>query len=113
MDEGFHVPVIPFGEVVLNIGAVVPVHKANVVAKSGVIVLVIVTFIVSDIIAPQILVADSVRTIVPVLPELNAYVDDKLAALEKVPEDAVHVTDCCPTAVPLKAITESGHALIV
>ena len=41
--DGLHVPVIPLGEVVFKVGAVVPLHNVNVVAKSGTIVLVTVT----------------------------------------------------------------------
>ena len=43
MDEGVHVPVIPFGEVVFNNGAVAPVQIVNAVAKSGMMLLVTVT----------------------------------------------------------------------
>ena len=43
MVAGLHVPIIPLGEVVFKVGAVVPLHSVNVVAKSGVIVLVTVT----------------------------------------------------------------------
>ena len=43
MVDGLHVPVIPLGEVVFKVGAVVPVHKVNAVAKSGTTELVIVT----------------------------------------------------------------------
>ena len=41
---GFHVPVIPFGEVVFKVGAVFPVHKESVVGKLGVMLLLTVTF---------------------------------------------------------------------
>jgi hypothetical protein len=41
--EGFQVPIIPFGEVVFNGGAVVPVHKIKLVAKSGTMLSVMVT----------------------------------------------------------------------
>jgi hypothetical protein len=43
IEEGLHVPVIPFGEVVLRVGGVVPLHSVRVVAKSGVIGLETVT----------------------------------------------------------------------
>ncbi|MBC8644237.1 hypothetical protein H9W95_09830 [Flavobacterium lindanitolerans] len=41
---GFHVPVIPFGEVVFNVGTVSPLQKVSVVGKSGVMLLLMVTF---------------------------------------------------------------------
>ena len=41
---GFQIPEIPFGEVVFKTGAAAPLHKVNVVAKSGIIVGFTVTF---------------------------------------------------------------------
>jgi hypothetical protein len=41
--KGFQVPIIPFGEVVFNGGAVVPLHKVKLVAKSGTLLSVMVT----------------------------------------------------------------------
>ena len=43
MVEGLHVPTIPFGEVVLKVGAVEPLHNVKVVSKSGTLLLVTVT----------------------------------------------------------------------
>jgi hypothetical protein len=43
MVDGLHVPTIPLGEVVFNVGAVSPLHKVKVVAKLGVMEFVIVT----------------------------------------------------------------------
>ena len=43
MVDGLHVPVIPLGEVVFNVGAESPLHNVNAVAKSGTTELVIVT----------------------------------------------------------------------
>ena len=37
MVDGFHVPTIPFGEVVSKVGAFVPLQSVNAVAKLGVI----------------------------------------------------------------------------
>ena len=47
MIDGLHVPTIPFGEVVFNIGAGSLEHKVKVVAKSGVIWVLTVTTNVS------------------------------------------------------------------
>ncbi|MBC8644238.1 hypothetical protein H9W95_09835 [Flavobacterium lindanitolerans] len=44
MVAGFHVPVIPLGDVAFRVGAVSPEHRLNVVAKSGVMLLEIATF---------------------------------------------------------------------
>jgi len=41
--DGFHVPMIPFGEVVFKGGAVDPLHNVKDVAKSGVTGLLTVT----------------------------------------------------------------------
>ncbi|MCY1248250.1 hypothetical protein D9M72_616610 [compost metagenome] len=41
---GLHVPVIPFGEVAWSAGTVSPLQKVSVVAKSGTMLLLIVTF---------------------------------------------------------------------
>ena len=40
---GLHVPTMPLGEVVFKVGAVVPLHKVNVVVKSGTMLFVTVT----------------------------------------------------------------------
>ena len=46
---GLQVPVIPFGEVVANVGTVLPEHMVNgVTLKFGVMLLVTVTFKVTD-----------------------------------------------------------------
>jgi hypothetical protein len=66
MVDGLHVPVIPFGEVVFNVGAESPLHKVNVVVKSGTTVFPIVTRTVSVISSPQLFVAVNVNRIVPV-----------------------------------------------
>ena len=43
MVDGLHVPTIPFGDVVSKLGTVIPSHNVKAVAKSGVMVFVIVT----------------------------------------------------------------------
>jgi len=49
MTAGFHVPVIPFGEVVANVGTEFPAQMVNgVTLKFGVMLLVTVTFKVTD-----------------------------------------------------------------
>ena len=47
--DGFHVPLIPFGEVVLSAGAVVPLQNASEVAKSGMTLSVTVTINVTGV----------------------------------------------------------------
>ena len=66
MTEGLHIPVIPLGEVVFNAGAVSPLHKVNVVMKSGTTFAEIVRIIVSEISRPQLFTAVRVKVIVPV-----------------------------------------------
>ena len=47
--DGFHVPTIPFGEVVAKVGTALPLHIVKgVTLKSGVMVLVTVTLNVTD-----------------------------------------------------------------
>ena len=70
MTAGFQVPEIPFGEVVFNTGAVLPVHKESAVGKLGVVLLVKVRLIVSLISRPQLLVA--VRVIATTVPACEA-----------------------------------------
>jgi len=49
MTAGFQVPVIPFGEVVANVGTVLPEQMVNgVTLKFGVMLFVMVTFNVTD-----------------------------------------------------------------
>ena len=49
MTAGFHVPTIPFGEVVANVGTVLPEQMVNgVTLKFGVMLFVTVTFKVTD-----------------------------------------------------------------
>ncbi len=49
MTAGLQVPVIPFGEVVANVGVVIPEQIVKgVMLKSGVMLLVTVTFKVTD-----------------------------------------------------------------
>ena len=49
MTAGFQVPVIPFGEVVANVGTVLPEQIVRgVTSKLGTMLLVIVTFKVTD-----------------------------------------------------------------
>ena len=48
MIDGLHVPAIPLGEVLFKVGAVSPLHKVKVVAKSGVIWVLTVTTKVTD-----------------------------------------------------------------
>ena len=43
MVEGLHVPVMPLGDIVFRVGAVVPLHNVNTVSKSGTMVVVTVT----------------------------------------------------------------------
>ena len=45
--EGFHVPTIPFGDVVLNSGATVPSHNGGIAAKFGAVCVFTVTLIVA------------------------------------------------------------------
>ena len=68
---GFQVPAIPFGEVVLKIGTVLPEQSCTgVVLKLGTVPFVTVKFIVSVTSAPQLFVAVSVKT--TELPALDA-----------------------------------------
>ena len=69
MTAGLQVPTIPFGEVVFNVGAVLPVHSVNgVTLKFGTVVLFTMTFMTSEVVAPQLFVAVSVTaTVVPAL----------------------------------------------
>jgi len=49
MTDGLQVPVIPFGDVVANVGTVLPEQMVNgVTSKLGTMLLVIVTFKVTD-----------------------------------------------------------------
>ena len=64
--DGDQVPVIPLGEVVFNVGAVLPEQIVSGVVKFAVTLLTIVTFITSVIVAPHIFVAVKVNAIVPV-----------------------------------------------
>ncbi len=47
--DGFQDPEMPLGEVAFNAGAVEPVHKANVVAKFGVIEFETVTTVLTEV----------------------------------------------------------------
>ncbi len=47
MVDGLQVPEMPLGEVAFKAGAVEPVHKANVVAKFGVVCAVIETTVLA------------------------------------------------------------------
>ena len=93
MDDGLQVPTMPLGEVVFNVGAVVPLHNVNVVAKFGTRLFVIVIKTVSEISSPQLLVAVSVTRIVPVA--FDGIVNEVVNAPEllKLPLGAVHTND--------------------
>ena len=66
MVAGLQVPTMPLGEVVFKVGAVVPLHIVNVVAKFGTTLFAMVTSKVSEISSPQLFVAVNVNKIVPV-----------------------------------------------
>ena len=57
IDDGFHVPEMPLGEVAFKAGAVAPEHKVKVGAKFGVAADATATVTTSEIVEPQLAVA--------------------------------------------------------
>jgi hypothetical protein len=103
---------MPFGEVVVKVGAVAPLHKVNVVTKSGTTLFPMVTKTVSVISSPQLFIAVNVNKIVAVAFVGIVYDVVNDVGLLKLPLGAVHATDCCPSAIPVNTILSPGQAVM-
>ena len=92
---GFHVPTIPFGEVVANVGTALPLQMVKgVTLKLGTMPLLTVTFTTSEIVVPQEFVAVSVTgTTVPALAADGVNVVINELGLEKLPLGADQTID--------------------
>ena len=110
---GDHVPDIgvEFVEIEGKVNAA-PEHIAGICVNVGVIAEVTFKVTVSVITRPQEFVAVKVKTTFPVTPAATVKLGFKEFLSEKVPLPlSVQTTDCCPCAVPERAIVAPAQTL--